>query len=99
LLDRIGPELEATARRDLSADGAWPEVRYLADMLGFMTNQGWRPSPRHGLQLCQLWEHLAAHAPDKLERRRLLIAALATTEDFADVQRIRRQLEDLEKKE
>jgi hypothetical protein len=99
LLDRVGMELEATARRDLSAEAAWPEVRYLADMLGFMTNQGWRPSPRHGLQLCQLWEHLAAHAPDKSERRRLLIAALATTEDFADVQRIRRQLEEKEKKD
>jgi hypothetical protein len=72
-------------------------VRYLADVLGFMTNQGWRPNAQEGWQLCQLWEHLAAHAPDASERRRLLIAALASTEDFADVQRIRHKLAETEK--
>jgi hypothetical protein len=85
--------------RDRAAGGAGPELRYLAEVLGFMANQGWRPNPRHGWQLCQLWEHLAAHAPDRPERRRLLIAALGAAEAFADVQRIRRQLAEVEKKD
>jgi hypothetical protein len=97
LVQRVGSELESAARRDLSPADAWPQVRYLADVLGFMTNQGWRPNAQEGWQLCQLWEHLAAHAPDVSERQRLLIAALASTEDFADVQRIRHKLAETEK--
>jgi hypothetical protein len=99
LMDRVGSEVEEAAHRDLSAAHALAEVRYLADVLEFMTNQGWRPNTQTGWQLCQLWEHLAAHTPDPLERRRLLVAALAATEDFADVQRIRGALAELDKKE
>jgi O-acetyl-ADP-ribose deacetylase (regulator of RNase III) len=99
LVDHVGAAMETAARRDLHVEAEWPQVRYLADVLGFMANQGWRPNPRHGGNLCQLWEHLAAHAPDHLERRRLLIAALAAAEAFDDVQRIHRQLEEAEKKE
>ncbi len=99
LVSQVGAAVEAAVRRDLSPEEAWPEVRCLADVLGFMANQGWRPDPRHGWHLCQLWEHLAAQAPDGLSRRRLLIAALGAAEAFADVQRIHKQLEELDHKE
>jgi hypothetical protein len=72
-------------------------VRYLAEVLEFLANQGWNPGPRQGRDLCRLWERLAAHTGDALERRRLLILALECTEDFADVQRVRQQLADVEK--
>ncbi len=99
LVSQVGAAVEAAVRRDLSPEEALPEVRCLADVLAFMANQGWRPDSRHGWHLCQLWEHLAAQAPDRLGRRRLLIAALGSAEAFADVQRIHKQLEDLDHKE
>jgi hypothetical protein len=73
------------------------ETRYLAQVLGFLTEHGWRPSGRGGWDLCRLWECLADRAADVRERRRQQPAALNSTEAFTDVQRVRRRLEDLEK--
>jgi hypothetical protein len=96
-VEGVGPELEAACLGDLSGPDAGPQVRYLAEVLEFLTKQGWNPGPRQGRDLCRLWERLAEHTADPLERRRLLILALECTEDFADVQRVRQQLADVEK--
>ena len=96
-IERVGVELEAACQGDLSDPDAGPHVRYLGQVLEFLANQGWNPGPRQGRDLCRLWERLAAHTADPLERRRLLILALECTEDFADVQRVRQQLADVEK--
>ena len=97
LVEHVGAELEAACQGDLSEPDAGPQVRYLSAVLEFLTKQGWNPGPRQGRDLCRLWERLAAHTADPLERRRLLILALECTEDFADVQRVRQQLADVEK--
>jgi hypothetical protein len=94
LIDEIGAEMEALAGRDLSGPTAEQDVRYLAQVLEFLTAHGWRP--HRGVDLCRLWEHLAAHAPGPGEQRRLLIAALGAAEAFIDVERIRGKLAELE---
>ena len=96
LIEEVGSEMEAVAQRDLSGPSAWQDVRYLAEVLEFLTAHGWRPGK--GLDLCRLWERLAAQAPAASERRRLLIAALGAAEAFVDVERIRQQLAKLERK-
>jgi hypothetical protein len=92
LVEQVGPAMEALARTDLSGIASGPELNYLAQVLDFLAQQGWRPVPGHGLDLCRLWEHLAGHTADPAECRRLLIEALATAEAFADVQRLRGRL-------
>jgi O-acetyl-ADP-ribose deacetylase (regulator of RNase III) len=99
LIEGVGGAIEAFAERDLSGPTAWQDVRYLVEVLDFLTALGWRPSPRKGLDLSRLWSHLAEYAPNKVEERRLLIAALRTAEAFVDVQRIRQKLGELEQKE
>ena len=94
LSDEVGAEMEAFAGRDLSGPTAAQDVRYLAEVLEFLAAHGWRP--HKGVDLCRLWEHLAAHAPGPGEQRRLLIAALAAAEAFIDVERIRGKLGALE---
>lgn len=93
LIDEVGAEMEAFAERNLSGPAGQQEVRYLAEVLEFLTGHGWRPSPRSGLELCRLWEHLAEAATSG-EQRRLLLAALNTAEAFTDAERIRRKLEE-----
>jgi hypothetical protein len=97
LTEDVGAEMEALADRDLSGPGAARDVRDLAAVLQFLTAHGWRPGPRQA-DLCHLWEHLALHAPDEGERRRLLIAALGTAEAFADVERIRAAIAELDRR-
>jgi len=97
LLEEVGAEMETFAERDLSGSTAWQDVRYLAEVLEFLTAHGWRPGTRKSLDLCRLWEQLAAHAAGPAEQRRLLIAALGAAEAFADVQRIRNKLAELER--
>jgi hypothetical protein len=92
LVEGVGRETGLLGRRDLSGPEAATDVQYLAGVLEFLTNHGWRPAANSGWPLCRLWEHLAAHAPDPRERRRLLTLALATAETFGDAERIRGQL-------
>ena len=47
----------------------------------------------NGWGLCHLWEHLAAHTADPVQRRRMLVCALRHAEAFADVERIHAALE------
>jgi hypothetical protein len=91
LVDRVGAEMAALGPRDLAAAGG-AEVRYLAEVLAFLTDHGWRPAGAGGWDLCRLWEYLAGHTADAGERRRLLVAALGAAEAFADVRRIRARL-------
>jgi hypothetical protein len=70
-------------------------VRYLAEVLAFLTAHGWRPS--RGLDLCRLWEHLAEQATERSEQRHLLVAALGAAEAFVDVERIRGKLVETER--
>jgi hypothetical protein len=96
LIEEVGTEMEAFAERNSDPPPAPPEVRYLTEVLEFLTAHGWRPTLRGRLDLCRLWEQLAAHASTPVEQRRLLIAALSTAEAFVDVERIRRKLAELE---
>jgi hypothetical protein len=73
-------------------------VRYLAEVLDFLTEQGWRPTANNAWDLCRLWEYLADHAAGPGERRRFLINALGSAEAFADVRRVRQRLAELEGK-
>jgi hypothetical protein len=96
-IEGIGAEIETIAERDLSGETARQDVPYLAEVLEFLTAHGWRPAPRAGLDLCRLWEHLAANASTPGEQRRLFLAALNTADAFADVERIRHKLDELER--
>ena len=97
LVEEIGAEMEAFAERGDARPPAPQEVRYLTEVLEFLTAHGWRPAPRGQLDLCRLWEQLAGHASTPLECRRLLIAALNTAEAFVDVERIRQKIAELER--
>ncbi|MFO0841582.1 MAG: SIR2 family protein [Gemmataceae bacterium] len=78
LLAEVGGEVQ-----QLCADGAGEEdVRFLAQVLDFLTAHGWRPERMK--PLCRLYEDLARHATDADQRRRLLVAALGAAETFAD---------------
>jgi O-acetyl-ADP-ribose deacetylase (regulator of RNase III) len=98
LVERVGGEVAALGQRDLAGPGGPAAVRYLAEVLGFLTAQGWRPAANNGWDLCRLWEYLADHAADAGERRRFLVNALETAEAFADVRRVRQRLAELEGK-
>jgi hypothetical protein len=90
LAEGVGRELEAAVQGELSG----PDARYVAELLEFLTAQGWRP--KSGWDLCRLCEQLAARLEDVRERRRLLILALGVAEGFAAAQRVRQQLATLE---
>jgi hypothetical protein len=92
LVEGVGRELEGLGGRELGGPEAATDVHYLAEVLEFLTNHGWRPGPNNGWPLCRLWEHLAAHAADARERRRMLTLALSTAETHGDAERLRRQL-------
>lgn len=92
LAEEAGAALASLAERELTE----PDVRYLAEVLEFLTAHGWRPEARANLDLCRLWEHLAIHAEGAGEQRRLLILALRTAEAFVDVERIRGRIQGLE---
>jgi len=98
LVEDVARELVIVCRNQLTGPNAAGDVRYLAQVLAFLNDQSWRPEPRHGSDLCRLWEKLAAAANDPREQRRLLIAALACTEAFADVERLHRKLRELDKR-
>ncbi len=92
LIEEVGAAMEEFAGRGLTGPAAEQDVRYLADVLQFLTAHGWRPASGGDLTLSALWEHLAKHAEGPAERHRLLLAALGTAEAFEDVERIRKQL-------
>ena len=95
LTGEVGRALDNLIWSDKTAPG--PDLRSLATTLTFLTEYGWRPDGRNGADLCKLWEHLASQAQDVGDRRQWLIVALSCAEAYADVQRIRRQLAELEK--
>jgi len=92
LVDQVGKEVEAVAEGLARTAESAGVVRFLAQVLEFLTSQGWRPRHWEGGNLCRLWEHLADRAATLTERRRLLIAALGSAEGFADVSRLRDKL-------
>jgi hypothetical protein len=92
LIEEVGAAMEEFAGRNLSGPAGGQDVRYLADVLQFLTAHGWRPGSGGDLTLSGLWEHLAKHAEGPAERHRLLLAALSAAEAFGDVERIRKQL-------
>jgi hypothetical protein len=98
LVERVAREVAGLGERDLARAGGAAAVRYLAEVLDFLTEQGWRPTANNGWDLCRLWEYLADHAASPAERRRFLINALETAEAFADVRRARQRLAELEGK-
>jgi hypothetical protein len=98
LAEGVAREVAALGERDLARAGGRTAVRYLAEVLDFLTEQGWRPTANNGWDLCRLWEYLADHAAGPAERRRFLITALETAEAFADVRRVRQRLAELEGK-
>jgi O-acetyl-ADP-ribose deacetylase (regulator of RNase III) len=88
ILEAAGDEVQR-----LCADGAAEEdVRFLAKVVDFLTEHGWRPARMK--PLCRLYEDLAEHAGDAEQRRRLLVAALGAAETFADAARLREMLEE-----
>jgi hypothetical protein len=91
LIEQVGGEVEEACRGDLSAAEARLEVRHLATVLGFLTIHGWQPR-QPGTDLCDLWERLAEHTPDRAERRRMLVTALRCAERYDDARRLREQL-------
>jgi hypothetical protein len=92
LLDRVGVELEDFIRRGEGESCSWADLHTAAEVLEFLTAHGWRPARGQARNLCRLWEYLADHAPDRAERRRLLVHALGSAETFADAQRVRERL-------
>jgi hypothetical protein len=90
LLEAAGEEVDRLCREGASEE----EDHFLARLLDFLTEHGWRPSRDRNRPLARLYEELAERAKDPEQRRRLLIAALGSAEAFADVQRLRRLLEE-----
>ncbi len=100
LVEDVGREMEEICRRRLPAPDRKGEptadasdISHLAEVLGFLTDHGWKPRPGHGWDLGRMWEHLAAHTGNPVEQRRLLVRALSHTEALADAHRIRAKLE------
>jgi hypothetical protein len=92
LAERAGQELEGLTGLELSG----PEILHLAEVLQFLASHGWRPRPYGGRDLWRLWAQLADRAPDAANRRRMLIQALGCAEAFADVERIRARLQEIQ---
>jgi hypothetical protein len=92
LIEEVGREVEENGLR------CWPEgeARHLAEVLAFLTRHGWRPDPRSGVPLWQLWARLADAFGTVADRRRMLIKALQHTERFDDAQEVRQRLARLE---
>jgi hypothetical protein len=72
--------------------GTEAEARHLAEVLGFLTDHGWRPPAEMGWALWQLWERLASRMTNPAGKRSLLIEALRHTERLDHTRRIREQL-------
>jgi hypothetical protein len=87
LLQQAGDELETL----LDGPVLPGQTRYVAEVLRFLIEHGWRPAAR-GKPMCALWEALAEHTSDPVQRRQFLVAALGCAEAFADARRIREQL-------
>jgi O-acetyl-ADP-ribose deacetylase (regulator of RNase III) len=89
LRDRVGPELQRVVA-DMQASSSGREAALAAQVLGFLTDHGWRP--KDGASLSRLWEHLAQTISEPYDRQRLLIRALRHAEDYQDILRLREQL-------
>jgi hypothetical protein len=73
------------------------DTRQLAQMLAFLTFQGWRPAKTSPIRLSDLWVALAERCTaTPVERHRLLMIALRNTERMEDAERIQEQLRGLE---
>ncbi len=95
LIDQVGERvIDACANRSASPD----ETRHVAQVLAFLTFQGWRPTKTMGILLSDLWELLAERCQDNAaESQRMLMIALRNTERMEDAGRIREKLNALEK--
>ena len=65
------------------------DVGPVAEVLGLLSGQGWRPASGAGATLCGLWERLADLASDGPTRRRLLVEALQAAEGEDEARRVR----------
>jgi hypothetical protein len=90
MLEAAGDELDRLCQERLDEQ----ELHFLARLLDFLTEHGWRPARDRSRPLPKLYEELAGKTSDPEQRRRLLVAALGNAEAFADVERIRRLLEE-----
>jgi O-acetyl-ADP-ribose deacetylase (regulator of RNase III) len=73
------------------------DTRQLAQMLAFLTFQGWRPPKTSPERLADLWMALANRCKDNpAERQRMLMIALRNTERMEHAERIQEQLRELE---
>lgn len=94
LIEHVGHEVESLCAH---AEGiAHPDVRRLAQVLEFLTNQGWRPTTLSHGRLWRLWERLAEQVPDRTEKRRLLSMALRYTDTSREARRIYDLLRELD---
>jgi hypothetical protein len=89
LIEGVGREVERGVLGPLDQRDA----RQLAEVLGFLTDHGWRPSADSALPLWKLWERLADAFPDAAGKRRMLITSLRFTERLSDDEHIRKRLE------
>lgn len=95
LIEEVGERVKQACAESA---GSEEETRHLAQLLAFLTFQGWRPARTSPVRLSDLWEVLAARCEKHpAERRRMLVIALRNTERMEDAERIREQLETLEK--
>jgi hypothetical protein len=92
LIEEVGREVEQGCLRPHSES----EARHLAEVLAFLTEHGWRPSPNSRLSLWELWERLADGCPDRAGRRRLLVTALRYTERIDHDEHLRKRLMELD---
>jgi hypothetical protein len=91
LIEDVGREVEKGCDNTCTAE----EAQHLAEVLGFLTDHGWRPAARAGLSLWQMWARLAESLADDAQKRRLLVTALRHTERADDADRIRQRLSEL----
>lgn len=94
LSDGVGGELESLIS-GLGSTVSEREVHLAAQVLGFLTDLGWRP--QGPLSLTNLWERLADGVSDLYEKQRLLIRALRHAEQYSDIVRLRTKLTTLER--
>lgn len=94
LRDQIGGEVERIIR-EIDSAATDRELRLTAQVLGFLTEHGWRPSGK--LSLTNLWERLARRIDDPYEKQRLLIRALRHAEHNRDIVRLRQHLAELDR--
>ncbi len=97
-LEKVFADLTDVGERveDLASRGGLDEesLRFLADLVTFLSSHGWRPPGRH--PLAHLWRQLAVQAKSPGLKRQLLVAALGASEALSVSRQIRAQLDRLD---